>query len=126
MQILIPAAGMGKRLGNATSDKTKCMVEINGKTLIEHCLDIVTSFPIDRIILIIGYEGEKLKKLLGKSYNGIKIVYVENPEYASTNNIYSVYLSKKYLIQDDTILIESDLIFEKEIIRKIINNKSEN
>ena len=126
MQILIPAAGMGKRLGNATSDKTKCMVEINGKTLIEHCLDIVTSFPIDRIVLIIGYEGEKLKNLLGKSYNGIKIIYVENPEYASTNNIYSVYLSKKYLIQDDTILIESDLIFEKEIIRKIINNKSEN
>lgn len=126
MQVLIPAAGMGKRLGSATSDKTKCMVEINDKTLIEHCLDIVTSFPIRRIIIIIGHEGEKLKKLLGKSYNGIKIIYVNNPEYASTNNIYSVYLSKKYLTQDDTILIESDLIFEKDIIRQIINNKFEN
>ena len=126
MQILIPAAGMGKRLGSATSDKTKCMVEINGKTIIEHCLDIVTSFPIDRIVLIIGYEGEKLKKLLGRSYNGIKIIYVENPEYSSTNNIYSVYLSKKYLIEDDTILIESDLAFEKKIIRKILNSKFEN
>ena len=107
MQILIPAAGMGNRLGSATSDKTKCMVQLHGKTLIEHCLDIVTSFSIDRIILIIGYEGEKLKKLLGKSYNGVKIVYVENAEYATTNNIYSVYLSKEYLVQDDTILIES-------------------
>ena len=54
MQVLIPAAGMGKRLGAATSDKTKCMVKVNGKTLIEHCLDTVTSFKIDRIILIIG------------------------------------------------------------------------
>lgn len=126
MQVLIPAAGMGKRLGSATSDKTKCMVEINDKTLIEHCLDIVTSFPIRRIIIIIGHEGEKLKKLIGRSYNGIKIIYVNNPEYASTNNIYSVYLSKKYLTQDDTILIESDLIFEKDIIRQIINNKFEN
>ncbi len=126
MQILIPAAGMGNRLGSATSDKTKCMVQLHGKTLIEHCLDIVTSFSIDRIILIIGYEGEKLKKLLGKSYNGVKIVYVENAEYATTNNIYSVYLSKEYLVQDDTILIESDLIFEKRIIKLIIDNKFKN
>ena len=53
MQVLIPAAGMGKRLGSATTDKTKCMVELNGKMLIEHCLDIVTTYPINRIILII-------------------------------------------------------------------------
>ena len=126
MQVLIPAAGMGKRLGAETSDKTKCMVKVNGKTLIEHCLDTVTSFKIDRIILIIGYEGDKLKKLLGNSYNGTKILYVENLKFASTNNIYSVYLAKKYLVQDDTILIESDLIFEKEVIKQTINNKFEN
>lgn len=126
MQILIPAAGMGKRLGDETSDKTKCMVEVNGKTLIEHCLDTVTSFSISKIILVIGYEGEKLKKLLGKNYNGVKIVYVENPIYDSTNNIYSVYLAKKYLTKEDTILIESDLIFDKDIIKQLIKNKFEN
>ena len=108
MQILIPAAGMGKRLGSETYNKTKAMVEVNGKTLIERCLDSVVMHPIDRIILVVGYEKEKLKSFLGESYKGLDIVYVENNDYATTNNIYSVFLAKDYLLEDDTILIESD------------------
>ena len=112
MQIIIPAAGMGNRLGSVTSDKTKAMIEVGGKTLIERCLDSAIVHSLDRIILIVGYEKDKLKKLLGNNYKGVDIVYVENNEYATTNNIYSVYLAKDYLAEDDTILIESDLIFD--------------
>lgn len=126
MQIIIPAAGMGKRLGLETYDKTKAMVEVNGKTLIERCLDAVAMHQIDRIILVVGYEKEKLKSFLGNSYKGIDIVYVENNDYASTNNIYSVFLAKDYLLEADTILIESDLIFEPKILQMIIKNKYEN
>ena len=58
MQIIIPAAGMGRRLGSETSDKTKAMVEVNGKTLIERCLDSVAMHPIERIILVVGYQKD--------------------------------------------------------------------
>jgi histidinol-phosphate/aromatic aminotransferase/cobyric acid decarboxylase-like protein/choline kinase len=126
MQILIPAAGMGKRLGSETYDKTKAMVEVNGKTLIERCLDSAVMHPIDRIILVVGYEKEKLKSFLGNSYKGVDIIYVENNDYATTNNIYSVFLAKDYLLEADTILIESDLIFEPKILQMVVDNKSEN
>lgn len=122
MQILIPAAGMGKRLGLETAYKTKAMVEVNGKTLIERCLDIVLLHPIDRIIIVVGYQKEKLKNLLGENYKGTEIIYVENNDYATTNNIYSVFLAKDYLLEDDTILIESDLIFEPKILQMLIDN----
>jgi len=126
MQILIPAAGMGKRLGAETEDKTKAMVEVGGKTLIERCLDAAVMHPINRIILIVGYQKDKLKNLLGDSYKGVEIIYVENNEYATTNNIYSVFLARDYLIQDDTVLIESDLIFDPKILEMVFQNRAEN
>ena len=126
MQIIIPAAGMGKRLGPETTDKTKAMVKVNQKTLIERCLDCVVTHPIKRIILVVGYEKEKLKKFLGDSYKGVEIIFVENNDYATTNNIYSVFLAKDYLVEDDTILIESDLIFEPKLLQMVIENKFEN
>ena len=65
MQIIMPAAGMGKRLGVETYNKTKAMVKVNQKTLIERCLDAAVVHPINRIILVVGYEKDKLKKFLG-------------------------------------------------------------
>jgi histidinol-phosphate/aromatic aminotransferase/cobyric acid decarboxylase-like protein/choline kinase len=126
MQILIPAAGMGKRLGYETQNKTKAMVEVGGQTLIERCLDSAIKHDISRIILIVGYQKEKLKELLGNNYKGTDIVYIENNDFASTNNIYSVFLAREYLIREDTILIESDLIFEPEILEMVVNNKQPN
>lgn len=126
MQVLIPAAGMGKRLGLETSNKTKAMVEIYGKTLIERCLDAVVEQNINRIILVVGYQKDKLRDFIGTSYKGVDIIYVENNIYDTTNNIYSVYLARDYLEEDDTILIESDLIFDPKILSTLIDNPFEN
>ena len=73
MQLLIPAAGMGNRLGAETSNKTKAMVEIVGKTLIERCLDAAVTNEISRIILIVGYQKEKLKNLDLLIVNALRI-----------------------------------------------------
>tara|TARA_B100000212_G_scaffold341400_1_gene324483 strand:+ start:603 stop:2396 length:1794 start_codon:yes stop_codon:yes gene_type:complete len=126
MQVLIPAAGMGKRLGQETSDKTKAMVKVCGKTLIERCLDSVVQHDIKRIILVVGYQKNKLKKFLGTSYKGVDIHYVENNIFDTTNNIYSVFLARDYMLEDDTILIESDLIFDPKLLSMLIENPSEN
>ncbi len=126
MQVLIPAAGMGKRLGLETANKTKAMVKVHGKALIERCLDAVVKHEIDRIILVVGYEADKLKSFIGNKYKGVDIIYVENTIFDSTNNIYSVFLARDYLVEDDTILIESDLIFDPEILSTLIKNPSKN
>lgn len=115
MQAVILAAGMGKRLGELTKNSTKCMVKINGISLINRLLEQLSKLSLNKIIIVIGYEGEKLKNYLGYSYKTIEIEYIENPIYNKTNNIYSLYLAKEKLLEDDTILIESDLIFEDSI-----------
>ena len=122
MQVVILAAGMGKRLKNKTQQHTKSMVSILGKTFLEHSLDKLTQFPISRIILVIGYCGEEIKQVIGKAYNKIPVFYVENPLYESTNNIYSLSLAQNYLQEEDTLLLESDLIYEASIIEKLLSN----
>ena len=126
MQVVILAAGMGKRLKHLTKDNTKCMLSVNGYALIDRMLDIVTSFDISRIVIVLGYKGENVQKKLGTEYHGTPIVYVYNKDYATTNNIYSLWLASDYLKDDDTLLFESDLIFEKQIVEKLISNEYPN
>lgn len=122
MQAIILAAGMGKRLGDLTRNNTKCMVKVNGVPLIDRTLTQLSRLDLSRVILVIGYEGEKLRAHVGESYKGLKITYIENPVYDKTNNIYSLSLAKKELQEDDTLLIESDLIFEGQLLDKLVNN----
>lgn len=122
MQAIILAAGMGKRLGELTKENTKCMIKVHSKTLIERMLTQLSNENIQRIIIVIGYKGENVKRLVGDSFNGIPVVYVENEIYDKTNNIYSLFLARKFLKEDETILLESDLIFSDQILKKLIND----
>lgn len=122
MQAIILAAGMGKRLGELTKENTKCMVKVNGVCLIDRLLNQLSSLHLERIILVIGYKAEKLREHVGDSIKGTPIEYIYNPVYDKTNNIYSLYLAKEELQKEDTLLIESDLIFEDSLFRKIIDN----
>ena len=122
MQAIILAAGMGKRLGELTQNNTKCMVRVHQQTLIERMLAQLSPLNLERIILVIGYKGERVKELVGNKIDHTPILYIENPVYDKTNNIYSLYLAKNYLIEDETLLLESDLIFSDSILTKLINN----
>jgi histidinol-phosphate/aromatic aminotransferase/cobyric acid decarboxylase-like protein/choline kinase len=122
MQAIILAAGMGKRLGEYTKDNTKCMVKVNNQTLIDRVLFQLSKFEFSRVVIVIGYKGQKLKEYINSNDYGVKIEYVENKIYDKTNNIYSLALAKKQLQEDDTILIESDLIFEESLLSLLINN----
>lgn len=125
MQAVILAAGMGKRLGALTQNNTKCMVKVNGVTLIERLLTQLSSIKsckLSRIVIVIGYEGEKLRDYVSSLSIDIPIEYVCNPIYDSTNNIYSLWLAKDYLLNDDSLLIESDLIFEDSILEKLLED----
>ena len=120
MQAIILAAGMGRRLGELTKDNTKCMLEVNGIRLIDRTLDSLASLGLSRIVIVVGYNGEKVKQYVGTSHKGVEIVYVDNAVYDKTNNIYSLYLARDYMVREDTLLLESDLIYEQAVIDKLL------
>ena len=125
------AAGMGKRLGRYTKDATKCMVPVNGKTLIEYAIEALVKNNIKKMIIVVGYKSQVLIDFINSKFNesnlkGMKIEFIDNKVYDKTNNIYSLYMAKDRLCEDDTILLESDLIFKPEIISKLIKSKDPN
>lgn len=123
MQAIFLAAGMGRRLKELTSNATKCMVEVNGQTMIERSLHNLESLKcVDKIIFVIGYEGDKLREYVDSLGIDIPIEYIRNDIYDKTNNIYSLYLAKDKLMEDDTLLLESDLVYEEAVIRKLVEN----
>lgn len=126
MQAIILAAGMGKRLGELTKGNTKCMVKVNGVTLIDRAMKQLSHQPLKKVIIVIGYKGQELREYLGTEYNGVPIEYIENPIYYKTNNIFSLSLAKHRMQEDDTLLLESDLIFEDSMLSMLINDPNPN
>jgi len=131
MQAIMLAAGMGKRLGRYTQNGTKCMVQVNGKALIEYAIESLVEAKIDRMVIVVGYKADVLKNYISSKFNennlgGMKIEYIENSVYDKTNNIYSFYLARHELLKDDTILLESDVIYKSQMIRDLVSSSDKN
>ena len=127
MQAIILAAGMGRRLGSYTKENTKCMVPVNGVKLIDRVLTQLSQLSLQRVIIVVGYKGQELIKYLDHRYDDkLKIEFVNNPIYDRTNNIYSLSLVKEQMQEDDTILIESDLIFSDRLFKMLVDNECPN
>ncbi len=127
MQAIILAAGMGRRLGELTKENTKCMVEVNGVRLIDRLLGQLSGLSLRRVIIVVGYQGQNLMDYIGHRYDGrLTIEYAENPIYDKTNNIYSLSLVKEKMLEDDTLLIESDLIFSDRLFQMILEDEYPN
>ena len=112
---------MGRRLGDLTANNTKCMISVNNENLIDRMMDHLLSLSLSRIIIVIGYEGDKLKNYLKSRYPGENIMFVENSKYDKTNNIYSLWLTRSLFQEDDTLLLESDIIFENELLDELLS-----
>jgi len=127
MQAIILAAGMGRRLGDYTKENTKCMVPVNGVPLIDRLLAQLSRQQLQRVVIVVGYKGKALRDHIGQRYDDrLKIEYAENPVYDKTNNIYSLAIVKDKLQEDDTLLIESDLIFSDRLIPMIVGDPHPN
>lgn len=123
MQAIILAAGMGKRLAQYTRNNTKCMVSVCGIRLIDRVIAQLERLPLRRLIIVAGYQADNLMRHIQEHYHGgLRIEFAINPIYDRTNNIYSLSLVKEQLQADDTLLLESDLIFDNAILQAIVEN----
>uniref|UniRef100_UPI000AE99D33 aminotransferase class I/II-fold pyridoxal phosphate-dependent enzyme n=1 Tax=Clostridium sp. NkU-1 TaxID=1095009 RepID=UPI000AE99D33 len=98
------------------------MITVNGIPMIERMLKQLDHCHLNRIIIVTGHKGEELQSFVSSLPLSTPVTYIDNPVYKTTNNIYSLYLAKDQLLMDDTILLESDLIFEQEVLNQIIND----
>ena len=125
MKIIILAAGQGKRLLPLTKDIPKCLISVKNKTLIEHSLDRIAKTEIKDVIIIVGHHKEKIIKKLGTNYKGLKIKYIENKIFTNTDCIYSLWLAKEEA-KDGFIVLNSDTLFDQNILINLINSKYKN
>ncbi len=127
MQALMLAAGLGKRLAKYTKNNTKCMVEVAGEKLIDRAIKSIKKAGIKRFVLVTGYKGKELQEYILSHHKGeLDFVFIDNDVYSTTNNIYSFYLAKDELVKDDTILLESDIIFDEDLIKEVKESEESN
>lgn len=126
MKAIILAAGMGSRLKELTSNIPKCMIEVNGESLIKRLLKILIKYKVNDVVLVVGYKSEVLIDYISKLELDVKVTYIYNKEYNTTNNIYSLFLAKPEILKEDILLLESDLIFDEQVIEKLVSSPEKN
>lgn len=117
---------MGKRLKDLTKNVTKCMIEVNGITLIDRMLSQLDKLNLDKIIIVTGYKEDILKEFISELSVKTPIKFISNDVYYKTNNIYSLYLAREFLTKNDTLILESDLIFDDGILEDLISDECSN
>jgi len=121
---VILAGGKGTRLLPLTQKLPKTLIPILGKPIIEYILDRVVDIGIKEIIIVVGHYGEKIKRLVGYNYKGTSVKYITNPIYAQTNSTYSLYLTKD-VVGKDFLVINADTIFNREILKYLVESDYE-
>lgn len=114
-------SGMGTRMGEATKNMPKCMTALkNGETIISRQFKYLSELGITKAVITTGPFEEKLKNHCESLYPNIDFTFVNNPEYKTTNYIYSMHLAKEYL-KDDVVLMHGDLVFDKTVLQDLIS-----
>lgn len=124
---LILAAGYGNRMRPYTNDKHKCLLEVAGKKILEGIIDSLIYYDVKDFCIVTGYLRDDIIQFIKKKYGKINVSFVHNADFYKTNNIYSVSLALKSIdTKNDILLIESDLIFKKEVLKKLMISKYKN
>ncbi len=118
LKAVILAAGMGTRLGPIAAGKPKCLVEIGGLTLLERSLANLAHAGIDDVVVVLGFNADAIRRLVGTRYDGVRVTYVENPDYASTGNMYSLARAET-LLDCATVILEADLIYPADVLVRL-------
>lgn len=125
MKAVILAAGIASRLRPYTQNTPKALVKVGKKTILAHILDSMIEENITDIVITTGHKEGKLKRFIQKqpSYKKLNILFVFNPKYSETNYIYSLYLAKEYILNNDILLVHGDMLFDKVLLKKILKQK---
>ena len=130
MQAVILAAGTASRLRPLTDNCPKCLLEINGKTLLERTIDAIIEAGIHEITIVTGYRAEMIRDFVAKKLQRLNETpedvvfnFIHNDVYATTNNIYSLWLARPQVDGEDFLLMDSDIFCDKLLVKAIAQEK---
>jgi histidinol-phosphate/aromatic aminotransferase/cobyric acid decarboxylase-like protein/choline kinase len=127
MKALILAAGFGNRMQPLTNEKHKTLLQVDGACIIDRIINGLMDNDVNDVIVVTGYRHDELVQHLQATFPATNFQFVRNTRYRETNNIYSMALAFEEVdLDDDLLLIESDLIFTPEVIATVIHSKFEN
>lgn len=125
MQGIILAAGLAKRLRPLTDTTPKCLLDIGGKNLLHRTIDNLLVNNITDLIIVTGYRENMIKDYIKNSFKNLNIKFLTNSDYENNNNSYSLWMTKDF-ITEDFIMLDSDILFNKGIIAKLLADKNPN
>jgi len=126
MKVLILAAGVASRLKPLTENTPKCLLKVGDKSILERTIDNLVKNNISEVIVVTGFLKEKIEEYLTLNYPNISFTFIYNEIYDSTNNIYSLWLAKKYLLGYEMLLLDSDIVFDSRIIGQLLSSRYDN
>jgi choline kinase len=101
------------------------MVPVDGRPMLTWALDALDQAGVDRAVIVVGYLEEVVRETYGERYRGISIQYVSNPDYATTNNLYTLFLAREHF-NDDVLLLEADLVYDPGLIAALLAHPGQN
>ncbi len=116
MKAIILVAGEGNRIRGAT-DNPKCLLEIAGTSILENALNCLSREGFRETVLVVGYKAELVRRF-GDNFKKMKLTYINNPDYKTTNTMFSLYLARKYLYEG-VVLINGDVFFEQQALKRV-------
>lgn len=126
MKAVILAAGIASRLKPLTDNTPKCLLKVGDKSVLERTVDNIIANGIKDIVVVTGYLREMIENFLLEKYREINFTFIFNEKYDSTNNIYSLWMTKEELLGHDMLLLDSDIVFDGRIIGQLLNSDHEN
>jgi choline kinase len=123
MIAVILAAGMASRLRPLTDDRPKCLLQVGNRCLLQRTVDALVSAGIGELVVVTGYRGNMIRDFLNGHYRDVQFHFIDNPDYPTTNNIYSLWLTKPFVAGKDFILLDSDILFDPQIIQVMLAEK---
>jgi choline kinase len=126
MKTVILAAGAGSRLKPLTDHVPKCLLKVGVKCILEMTIENLLATNNSEIIIVTGYLENKIREFIRERFPHLQITYIYNELYASTNNIYSLWLAKDEVLGHDMMMLDSDIVFDERIISKLQNSGYKN
>lgn len=124
MKAVILAAGVGKRLWQMTQHRPKCLIEIGGQTLLRRYLTALASVGIRRADLVVGYKQEMIRDAVAADSCGVNVRFLVNDQF-HRGSISSLWIARAAL-DDDVVLMDADVLFHREILRRLVESPYEN
>lgn len=123
MKAVILAAGIASRLRPLTATTPKCLLKIGERCLLERTIDALMKNGLSDIIIVTGYRQQQIVDFLQGKYLNLRITFIYNDKYESTNNIYSLWLTEPYTNGEDVLLLDSDIIFDPKIVDMLLRSE---